>query len=346
MQSLQLVGPGQTRWVDAPEPTIDDDEQAIVEPLAVATCDLDVGVLRGVFPAPGAPYPLGHESIGRVVEVGDAVTTIEPGDRVVIPFQISCGRCEPCLAGRTGNCRAHPPMSTYGLGDMGGKQWGGHLADRIAVPHAEAMLVPVPPAVTSIAAASCSDNIADAWRTVGPHLAAQPGADVLVVGGDGGPNSIGLYAAGLAVHLGAGRVVYVDVDADRGERAARLGAEVEHGATGKRVGSFPITVDASGSEVGLHTALHSTAADGVCTSPSVYLGDVAMPLLAMYSRCCTFHTGRAHARPAIPEILTAIEAGFDPEIVTTDVVPWEAATDALADPTMKMIIHRPDASSP
>ena len=86
---------------------------------------------------------------------------------------------------------------------MGGLEWGGFLADVIAVPHADAMLVKVPLDIDPLAVASASDNIPDGWRTVGPQLAADPGAEVLVVGGGAGPNSIGLYATGLAVFLGS-----------------------------------------------------------------------------------------------------------------------------------------------
>src|SRR4029453_2369005 len=114
--------------------------------------------------------------------------------------------------GGTANGPPHPPLSTYGLGAMGGHQWGGLLTDLVAVPHADAMLVPVPDGLDPVAIASCSDNIPDAWRAVGPQLAAAPGADVLVMGGPVGPHSIGLYAAGLAVALGAARVCDRDED--------------------------------------------------------------------------------------------------------------------------------------
>jgi alcohol dehydrogenase len=66
------------------------------------------------------------------------------------------------------------------------------------------MLVKIPIGIDPLAIASASDNIPDGWRTVGPQLAADPGAEVLVVGGDAGPNSIGLYATGFAVALERG----------------------------------------------------------------------------------------------------------------------------------------------
>jgi len=229
-------------------------------------------------------------------------------------------------------------MSSYGLGAMGGLQWGGLLADLVCVPHADAMLVRLPADVNPIAVASASDNIPDAWRTVGPQLAAESAAEVLVVGGDAGPHSIGLYAVGLAVALGAARVSYLDQDPDRLSIAAALGAAVIDAPPGRKAGSFPITVDASGTPAGLRCALNSTAPDGICTSPSVYLEDPALPMLAMYSRCCTLHTGRAHVRPAIPVVLDLVAAGFDPSLVTSAVVTKDDAVDTLSDPPMKLVI--------
>jgi threonine dehydrogenase-like Zn-dependent dehydrogenase len=339
MRQLLFEGPRTLRWDEVDEPTLTHPEAAIVRPLVVATCDLDVAALRGVYPLPG-PYPLGHEAVAEVTAIGESVTTVAVGDRVVVPFQISCGACAPCRRGRTGNCAAHPRLSTYGLGTMGGLQWGGLLADLTLVPHADAMLVPLPSGVDPAAVASASDNLPDAWRCVAPQLRAEPGAEVLIVGGDGGPNSIGLYAAGLAVACGASTVTYLDRDPERLAIAEALGAEPLDSEPTRKIGTFAITVDASGTEAGLRCALNSTAFDGICTSPSVYLNDPSVPMFSMYSRCCTLHTGRAHARPAIPEVLAAVQAGFDPSLVTSEVVAWDDAAMALADPPMKLVVSR------
>jgi threonine dehydrogenase-like Zn-dependent dehydrogenase len=292
VQRLMLEGRARVFWEEVEGPASPPPGAALVQPMAVATCDLDVGVLRGRFPLPG-PYPFGHEGVVEVVEIGEDVTSVLPGDRAVVPFQISCGTCGPCRRGRTGNCSSHPRLSTYGLGGMGGLEWGGFLADVIAVPHADAMLVKIPPGMDPLAIASASDNIPDGWRTVGPQLTADPGTEVLVFGGDAGPNSIGLYATGLAVWLGSERVVYLDQDPDRLAIAAVLGAEVMEGAPPKKAGSFPITVDASGAPAGLRCALNSTAFDGTCTSPSVYFEDRPY-------RCSRCTRGAARCTPAGP----------------------------------------------
>jgi threonine dehydrogenase-like Zn-dependent dehydrogenase len=214
------------------------------------------------------------------------------------------------------------------------------------VPFADAMLVPLPDGLDPASVASVADNVPDGFRTVAGPLAAAPGADVLVVGGFA--RSVGLYAAGAAVALGAGRVVYADVDAGRRERAAALGAEgveVPLGDEGEpdwpsRLGRFPVVVDASGDHGGLHAAIRSTAANGTCTSVAIYFEPVTpVPLLEMYTRGCTFHASRVHARAVIPAVLDLIAAGrLEPERVTSAVVAFDDAPDALADPPTKLIL--------
>lgn len=91
-------------------------------------------------------------------------------ERVVVPFQISCGQCGPCLAGHTSNCVTVPRASTYGFGPQV-QRYGGVSADVVLVPFADHMLVPVPEGLSPVAVASVSDSIPDAWRAVAPGLA-------------------------------------------------------------------------------------------------------------------------------------------------------------------------------
>jgi threonine dehydrogenase-like Zn-dependent dehydrogenase len=327
MRQLSYIAPNQLEWIDAPAPRISSERAALVAPVAVATCDLDAMIVSGQSPF-RAPFPIGHECVAEVVDVGDAVTTVRPGDLVSVPFQISCGDCAPCRRGRTGNCASVPFMSTYGFGP-GVQDWGGFLSDLVCVPYADQMLVAVPAGLEPAAVASASDNISDAWRTVGPQLAEEPGSPVMIVGG-AGPGSIALYAVALAVALGAESVLYVDSDPGRARLAAQLGAETLADPP-DRLGPFPITVDSSADPDGLTLALRSTAPDGTCTSTGIYFGDQpTLPLLEMYTKGVTFRTGRAHVRPAIPHVLELAAGGtLHPERVTTRVVPWADAPDAL-----------------
>ena len=337
MEALTWTGDG-IEVRDAEAPTLQGDGEALVRPVAVATCDLDFAMVVGATPFP-APIALGHECVAEVVETGDAVRGLQAGALVSVPFQISCGECEACRRDRTANCRTVPPFSMYGFGEAG-SNWGGFLSDAVRVPYAQHMLVPLPAGLDPAVVASASDNIADAWRAVGPPLEREPGAAVLVMGG-GGAGSIGLYAAAIAVALGSERVVYVDAHEGRRAIAAGFGAETED-RTGKRPGRFPVTVDSSGDAEQLMICLRSTEPDGICTSTAIYFGDPPpVPLLEMYMKGTTFVTGRVHARPAIPHVLRlAAEGKLHPGQVTTRVVDWHDAGAALAERDWTKLVFR------
>jgi len=345
VQELVYASDGAVRWAEGPDPVVGDRMAALVAPVAVACCDLDVAVARGRAPLP-PPYRLGHEGVAVVVEVGDGVTTVTPGDRVVVPFQLSCGTCSTCRRGNTESCEAVPERAMYGLGPIAGLDGGGFMADRVRVPFADAMLVPAPEGSEAAALASCSDNVPDAWRCVGPYadeLAAVDEADrrVLVMGG----LSIGLYAAGIAVALGA-RADYVDTDAGRLAVAERLGARVIEGETPSRSDApYPITVNTSADPDRLRAALAATWPGGVCTDTGIYYqGDVTLPMLALYSRGVRLVTGRVAARALLPAVLDLVGTGrFDPGVVTGEVVPWTEAASAWPDMTGKTVYVR-DAS--
>lgn len=337
MRQLTLTGPKTLEWLTVPEPDLQDDGQALVRPLAVATCDLDQPMILGRAPFP-TPIALGHECVAEVVAVGRGVRGSRVGDRVVVPFQVSCGTCTPCGRDLTGDCGRVDRFSMYGFGAFGGEGWGGFLSDLVRVPFADAMLVPVPPDVESEHVASASDNIADAWRLVAPHLARWPGEDVLIVGGAG---SIGLYAVDLAPALGAGRVVYLDDHPARLAVASDLGAEV--GAPdGPPPGRSAIVADFSGTADGLRLAVRATAPGGHCTHAAPIFGpDVPLPMLELYTSGITLHTSRAAARPAIPGILRLAAAGrIRPQLVTTEVVPFDEAATALLVPRTKTVLSR------
>lgn len=183
MEQLVYTGPGSLEWREAAAPRLASDRAALVRPVAVATCDLDALIVAGDSPFP-PPFPVGHECVAEVVELGEEVGGLRPGQLVSVPFQLSCGECDACRSGRSSNCSGVPFMSTYGFGPAVA-EWGGFLSDLVAVPYAEHMLVPRPEGLEPARVASASDNIADAWRAVAPHLQREPGAPVLVVGGAG-----------------------------------------------------------------------------------------------------------------------------------------------------------------
>src|SRR4051794_1609536 len=138
MRALGVAPRGRLSWREVPAPPPPGPDAAVVHPIAVATCDLDRALCLGATPF-ALPLHLGHECVAEVLAVGEHVATVRPGQRVVVPFQISCGRCRPCQSGLSGNCISVPPLSMYGFG-VGGGHWGGALSDELTVPYADAML--------------------------------------------------------------------------------------------------------------------------------------------------------------------------------------------------------------
>ena len=336
MRQLTFVEAGKLEWREVQDPRLEGDGEALVRPLAVATCDLDLALVRGNAPA-GREFAFGHECVAEVVEVGDAVGSVAPGDRVSVPFQISCGQCDRCRRGRTGNCESVEFLSTYGL--PLGPDYGGFVSDAVLVPYADAMLAAVPDGIESASVASLSDNVPDAWRTVGPQLAAQPGAPVLICAGAG---SIALYATGIALAAGAERVDFAGGRPFERELAEQLGANLLDEEFPKRLGPYPISVDASARRPGLACALRSTEADGICTSIGIYFeAETPVPLLEMYTKGIRFETGRVHARPAIEPVLELVRSGaFKPELVTRETATWDEAAEAVAGHGGKLVISR------
>ncbi len=338
MRQLMFAGPHELVWEDVPAPELSSGADALVRPIAVATCDLDAAVLSGRAPLPG-PFAFGHEFVADVIATGDAVTSVCAGDRVIVPFQVSCGACEWCRRGLTASCATAGAGAAYGMAPIARREWGGALSDCVLVPYADAMLVALPAGMEPASVASVSDNVPDGWRAVAPELERRPDAPVLVVGGAG---DVALYAVAVAVALGSSQVDYVDTDARRLSVAERLGAHViDRPLDGSRVGRYPITVDHSSDAAGLQSALRSTEPEGTCTSTAIYFAETALPLLEMYTRGVTFRTGRVNARAAIPHVLDLIQAGrLAPELVTNAIVQWDDAPDALAQLDAKTVIVR------
>lgn len=363
MQQLFFERPGRLAWREVPAPRLSTGCDALVRPLAVARCDLDCALVHGRAPfrsralhllrdrlprrigrdgifkrAPFAgPFAFGHECVARVIAVGPEVRSVRAGDRVVVPFQISCGACARCARGLTQSCAAVPHAASYGLGRGA---WGGVLADVVRVPFADAMLLAAPSHVAAEELASAGDNVADGYRTVARPLSERPGADVLVVGGEAA--SVGLYAVAVARALGAGEVVYLDHDRARLEIAARLGARVIEGPYRSQRAAFPITVDASAHPDGLAAAVLATEPGGTCTSVGIYFAArTAFPLLPAFVNGIAFRTSRVAARAELPAVLALIAAGrLVPSAVTTLTAPWHDAPAAFRAPGAKVIVAR------
>jgi len=376
MRELNFVRVGRLEWRERPDPVVVEPTDALVRPFVASRCDGDVlpihrpvsramqaGLRLGLIdpvvasivgPVPfQGPFGIGHECIAQVTAVGDAVADVEVGDVVVVPWAVSCGTCLECRSGLTAKCStmsASSPggtLAAFGFGPASG-DWGGMVADALRIPFADHMLVRVPDGVDPLRVAAASDNLADAWRAVVPPLRERPDGSVLVIGGGG--QSIGLYAAGLAVLHGASVVDYVD------DRDARLGVAVAFGANARKVGKnrgksvldstdrrYDVVVEASSKAQGLRDALRALRPGGVVVGTGYYLAPgTKVPVMDMYATSATLKVGVSHVRPVLPELLDFVAAtGFPAEQVTSLLADWDDAPEAYAAHTTKLVLHRP-----
>ena len=339
MQQLTLAKKNVLEWREAPAPDITGPNQAVVRPLAVARCDLDIPLVRGATLF-RPPFPVGHEFVGEIAAMSDDLSQFSIGQKVAVAFQVACGVCPICSGGHSKACANLSGAHDYGMGG-GGRAFGGALSDLVHVPYAAHMLLPLPEGIDLIAVASLSDNIVEAWKLAGAHLEVRPRLPVLVLGGLAA--SIGLYTAALSVAMGS-EVVYLDDDARRCALAESLGATVEQVAIlPKRwTRAFPLVVDASGTAEGYRFCVRSAAVEGMITSASIFwTNDFSIPYMDLYLGGATLKVGRVDSREHMPKVLEWIQSGkFAAAAVVSSVAPWQQAREAWLEPGTKLVVTR------
>lgn len=336
MRALQALPSARLSWTGTRAPREPGPLEAVVHPIAVATCDLDCSLALGHGPFP-LPLHLGHECVAEVLTVGEQVSGFSPGELVVVPFQINCGECRACMAGCTANCLAVPPVSAYGMGLATG-HWGGAFSDELAVPFADAMLVALPAGVDPAAAAGLADNVCDAYRHFAQHLPPlledDPEAQVLILSSMHGRAPYGasspVYAALIARALGARNVLVVEARAHVRDHLHSLGVEAIPPKAMRGLAPAPLVVDVTFDSLGL--ALSHTAENGVCSSAGALHGKTRVPVLQMYVRGATLHVGLTHARALIPQVLELMASSdFDPTLAITTRAPLDDAPSVLVE---------------
>ncbi|WP_327111132.1 alcohol dehydrogenase catalytic domain-containing protein [Streptomyces sp. NBC_01341] len=215
MKAMVFQGRDHTSWQDVPDPGIQDGADAVVRVDAVTICGTDLHILKGDVPEVEPGTVLGHEAVGEVVETGNDVHGIRPGDRVLVSCITPCGRCRFCRENRFGQC-------------LGGGGWIlGHLingtqAEYVRVPFAELSLHPLPSAVRGEDAVLLADIFPTAYEVGVLNGSVRPGDTVVVVGL--GP--IGLATIAAARLYSPRRIIAVDLVASRLEAARAAGADV------------------------------------------------------------------------------------------------------------------------
>ncbi|MEU6854346.1 zinc-dependent alcohol dehydrogenase family protein [Actinacidiphila alni] len=214
MKAFVFHAPGEAAWEDVADPGILEPGDAIVRVDTVTICGTDLHILKGDVPEVPAGTVLGHEAVGEVVEVGSGVSTVRPGDRVLVSCISACGRCRYCREGAYGQCRG-------GGGWILGHTVDGTQAEYVRVPFADLSVHPLPGGVSSQDAVLLADIFPTAYEVGVLNGEVRPGDTVAVVGA--GP--IGLAAIATARLFSPGRVIAVDLAQSRLEAASRLGAD-------------------------------------------------------------------------------------------------------------------------
>ncbi|GAA0668822.1 zinc-dependent alcohol dehydrogenase family protein [Natronoarchaeum mannanilyticum] len=322
MRAAIYRGPGDIAIEDVPKPDIESPTDAVIRVTHTAICGSDLWFYRGdKDPEPGSR--VGHEPMGIVEAVGDDVTSVAPGDRVLAPFAISCGECEFCRKGLYTSCVEDESWS----GDNGGAQ-----GEYVKCPFADGTLVRVP------------DRYADDEDTLeallpltdvmgtGHHAAVSAGVsegDTAVVVGDG---AVGLCGVLAAQRLGAERIVAVGHHEDRLELATEFGATETVTERGEDAvdrireltyGGANHVMECVGAASAMNTAIAAARPGGTVGYVGVPYGvdEEGLDVFSMFSDNVALRGGVAPVRDYAEELLADVVQGtLDPSPIFTETV--------------------------
>ncbi|MES3161154.1 MAG: zinc-dependent alcohol dehydrogenase family protein [Halorubrum sp.] len=322
MRAAVFNGPGEIALENRPRPEIAAPTDAIVRVTHTAICGSDLWFYRGDSDRE-IGSPVGHEPMGIVEEVGDAVTSVAPGDRVLAPFAISCGTCEFCRKGLHTSCESR---DSWG-GDNGGGQ-----GEYVRSTHADGTLVRVP------------DRFADDEETLrsllpltdvmgtGHHAAVSAGVEAgstVVVIGDG---AVGLCGVLAARRLGAERIIAVGHHEDRLALATEFGATATVSERGEAAverirelthGGPNHVMECVGAASAMNTAIDAVRPGGTIGYVGVPYGVEAegLDVFGMFSDNVTLTGGVAPVRAYAEELMTDVLQGtLDPAPVFTETI--------------------------
>jgi alcohol dehydrogenase len=333
MKALVYHGPGQRSWDEIPDAQVQAPTDAIIRVDSVTICGTDLHSLKGDVPEVQPGTVLGHEAVGTVVEIGEAVTTVQLGDRVLASCITSCGRCPYCREGHYGLC-------TGGGGWILGHLIDGVQAEYARIPFADTSVYRVPPELTDEQVLFLADILPTSYEVGVLAGRVRPGDSVAIVGA--GP--IGLAAVMTAELYTPGQIVVIDRD------ATRLGRALQHGATAAidsatvdpRERIVELTsgqgVDVAIEAVGIPETFELCAdivrSGGHVANVGVHGKPATLHLEKLWIRDVTITTGLVDTT-STPRLMELIRAGrLDPTVFATHRFPLDeamSAYDAFAD---------------
>lgn len=257
MKAICWQGKKDLRCEEVPDPIIEDPKDAIIRVTSTCICGSDLHLMNGLVPTMCVGDVMGHEAMGEVVEVGPQARAggLKVGDRVVVPFQMTCGECEQCQAGNFSVCQTTNRNSDlakaffgdttaglFGYSHITGGYAGGQ-AEYLRVPFAATTLIKVPETGEDEKYLFLSDILPTGWQAAA-FADIQP-TDTVAVWGCG---PVGLFTIQSALIQGAKRVIAIDDVPERLAMAAGLGAEVLDRSEAKVLPTLKDMTDGHGPE--------------------------------------------------------------------------------------------------
>jgi alcohol dehydrogenase len=332
MKALVYHGPGQKAWEQVPDPEIMNPADAIVQVDTTTICGTDLHILKGDVPAVTEGRILGHEGVGTIAEVGQAVSKLAVGDRVIISCISSCGSCSYCHQGLPAHCL--DDEGTSGIGWIFGHLIDGTQAEYVRVPFAENSLYKMPGGVSDEAAVMLSDILPTGFEIGVRNGRVEPGDVVAVIGA--GP--VGLSAMMTAGLYGASRVIAVDVDDNRVQQARGFGATdgVNSGDAGWQGEVLAMTdglgvdvaIEAVGMPATFQMATELVRPGGTVANVGVHGRSVELRLQDLWIKDIAITMGLVSATTT-PMLLKLVAQGkLTPEKFVSHRFPFEAITGA------------------
>jgi 2-desacetyl-2-hydroxyethyl bacteriochlorophyllide A dehydrogenase len=318
MIAATLAGPGRVELKDVPKPELTESTMALVRVTRAGICGSDLYLYDGRMTIE-PDFPLGHEYVGVVEELGPDVRLIEVGDRVAGAFSVSCGRCGPCQQAQHARCLM---LRFFGFGFAFGDLHGSQ-AEFIGVPEADLTLRKLPEEISDDAAVLIGDNAATAVDVL--HRARfHPGQVVAVMGA--GPT--GLLAAQAALALGAGAVVVSDALDHRLRTATSIGATAVNYTRDDPVDAVldlsgfqgaDLVIEATGTAQATSDAVALARKGGVIAVTTVHAdGEVTIPLGEMWLKDLELVMHQVNVQARIDEVVALVASGrLRPEAVIT-----------------------------
>lgn len=311
MKALVYHGPDNKAWEDVPDATVQEPTDVVVRVDTTTICGTDLHILQGDVPAVTDGRILGHEAVGTVTEVGDAVRGFSVGDRVLVPAITRCGRCEYCGRGMPSHCQ-----TVGGIGWIFGHLIDGTRAESVRVPYADTSLYSVPEGVSDQQAIFLADSLPTGYEVGVLAGNVRPGNTVAVVGA----GAVGLSAVLTTGLWGASKVIAVDSNKFRLEKAVEFGATdtVEAGpGTVDEVTALTdglgvdVAIEAVGYPETLLTAASLVRPGGTIANIGVHGAPVEIPMQDMWIRNVTMTMGLVDT-VSIPTLLKMVAGGRIP----------------------------------